>query len=317
MEESNTWQKLGQVFSLRNHGKPWMKTHAMLPSPLLKEKIIRVYFTTRDQSGISRISFADLDRSDPTRVVNVADEPLLEIGKPGTFDDSGTLGTFVMTRESQVFLYYNGYNRRVVVPWSNAIGLAVSDDGGETFRKAFDGPVIDRTPEEPYFAITPWILGEGATYRMWHTSGTGWVDTGRNVLEPLYVIKYGESEDGINWKRNNITCIQPLDAEEANARATVVKSRDGYKMWFCFRGSQDFRDGKDGYRIGYAESDDGITWRRDDSRAGIQLGRPGSWDTLMQAYPAVLEVDGKLMMFYNGNGFGAEGFGCAIRDIGA
>src|SRR5688572_17101937 len=140
MAKSDMWEKIGQVFSLRDHGKPWMKTHAMLPSPLLKEKVIRVYFTTRELAGTSRISFCDLDRSDPTRVVYVPDEPLLEIGRPGTFDDSGTLATFVMARESQVFLYYNGYNRRVIVPWSNAIGLAVSDDGGETFRKAFEGP---------------------------------------------------------------------------------------------------------------------------------------------------------------------------------
>lgn len=286
----------------------------MLPSPLLKDDVIRVFFTTREQAGTSRISFADLDRKDPTRVVHVPDQPLLDIGRPGTFDDSGTLVTFAMIRDGQVLLYYNGYNRRIVVPWSNAIGVAISEDGGSTFRKAFEGPIVDRTPQEPYFAITPWILREGTIYRMWYTSGTGWVDVGKNVLEPLYVIKYAESRDAMSWQRNDMTCVFPLDAEEANARATVVKSGDRYRMWFCFRGSQDFRDGKDGYRIGYAESDDGIAWRRDDGSAGIGLGDPASWDGLMQAYPAVLEVDGKLMMFYNGNGFGAEGFGCAILD---
>jgi len=308
------WKKIGEVFSLRTHGKPWMKSHAMLPSPLLKENFIRVYFTTREQSGMSRMSFADLDRKDPTRVVHVPDQPILEIGRPGTFDDSGTLTNFVMAHGGKVYLYYHGYNRRVVVPWGNAVGLAVSEDGGETFRKAFEGPIIDRTPEEPYFAVGAWILWEGGRFRMWYSSGIEWLDIGTNVLEPLYIIKYGESDDGINWKRNNVTCIQPLSVHEANTRATVVKSKDGYKMWFCFRGSEDFRDGKGAYRIGYAESDDGIAWRRDDGKAGIQLGTPGSWDSLMQAYPAVLEVDGKLMMFYNGNGFGAEGFGCAILD---
>jgi hypothetical protein len=315
MGKSDKWKKVGEVFSLRTHGKPWMKSHAMLPTPLLKENIIRVYFTTREQSGMSRISFADLDRKDPMRVVYVPDQPILEIGRPGTFDDSGTLTNYAMASGGKVSLYYHGYNRRVVVPWSNAIGLAVSDDGGETFRKAFEGPIIDRTAKEPYFAVGAWILRDGGKFRMWYSSGIGWANIGGNALEPLYVIKYGESDDGINWQRNNVTCIQPLDANEANTRATVVKSYDGYKMWFCFRGSHDFRDGKDAYRIGYAESEDGITWRRHDERAGIRLGSPDSWDSLMQAYPAVLEVDGKLMMFYNGNGFGAEGFGCAILDL--
>src|SRR5260370_582399 len=308
------WEKLGEVFSLRTHGKPWMKSHVMLPSPLLKEHVIRVYFTTREASGMSRISFADLDRQDPSRVVHVPDQPILEIGRPGTFDDSGTLTNYVMASGGKVSLYYHGYNRRVVVPWGNAIGLAESEDGGESFRKAFAGPIIDRTPQEPYFAVGAWLLREGDRFKMWYASGTDWLDMGTNTLEPLYVIKYGESDDGINWERNNITCIRPLTTHEANTRATVIKDKDGYKMWFCYRGSDDFRDGRDAYRIGYAESEDGIAWRRDDARAGIGLGKPDSWDSLMQAYPAVLEVDGKLMMFYNGNGFGAEGFGCAILD---
>ena len=34
----------------------------------------------------------------------------------------------------------------------------------------------------------------------------------------------------------------------------------------------------------------------------------------MQAYPAVLEVDGNLLMFYNGNGFGVDGFGAAVGE---
>src|SRR5262245_33410007 len=108
------WRKIGEVFSLREHGKPWMKSHAMLPTPLLMEKAIRVYFTTRDQTGMSRISFADLDRNDPARVLHVPDRPLLEIGRPGTFDDSGTLSNFVMALDGRVSLYYHGYNRRVV-----------------------------------------------------------------------------------------------------------------------------------------------------------------------------------------------------------
>jgi hypothetical protein len=306
------WKTIGEVFSLEAYGKPWMKSHAMLPSPLLKGDFIRVFFTTREQSGMSRISFVDLDRKDPTRVVHVAEQPLIGIGRPGTFDDSGTLTNFVMAVDGRILLYYHGYNRRVVVPWGNAIGLAVSEDGGETFRKAYEGPIIDRTPEEPYFAVGAWIVREGGGFRLWYSSGTGWIEHGTSALEPLYVIKYGESEDGIHWKRSNLTCIQPLDADEANTRATVIKCDDGYKMWFCFRGSRDFRDGKDAYRIGYAESTDGTAWRRDDSKAGIELGAAGSWDSLMQAYPAVLEVDGKLLMFYNGNGFGVDGFGCAV-----
>jgi hypothetical protein len=34
----------------------------------------------------------------------------------------------------------------------------------------------------------------------------------------------------------------------------------------------------------------------------------------MVAYPAVVEAGGRTLMFYNGNGFGAGGFGYAVLE---
>jgi hypothetical protein len=306
------WRKLGQVFDLQKQKIDWLRSHAMLPTPLLLEDRIRVYFTGRDARGHSRISFVDLSREDPAKILHVHDRPLLDVGKIGAFDDSGTLGACAIRSGETVFLYYNGYNRRVTVPWSNAVGLALSEDGGVTFQRMFEGPIVDRNPWEPYFAISPCILREAAAWHMWYTSGTGWVSV-KDVPEPLYVVKYARSEDGITWRRDNATCISPSTPEEANARAAVVREGPRYKMWFCYRGSQDFRDGRDGYRIGYAEADDPVHWARDDARAGIRCAEEG-WDASMQAYPAVVTVGGTKYLFYNGNGFGAAGFGCAVWD---
>ena len=36
------------------------------------------------------------------------------------------------------------------------------------------------------------------------------------------------------------------------------------------------------------------------------------WDFQMIAHPYVMEVSDKIVAFYNGNGFGKTGFGCAI-----
>lgn len=304
------WEKMGMVFDLAKYSIPWLKSHAMLPSPLLLEDRIRVYFTGRDRNGISRVSFVDLKRSDPTIILKVHDRPLLDIGKPGTFDDSGTLGTCVVHHGQDVYLYYNGYNRRVVVPWTNAVGLAVSRNGGVDFQKLYEGPILDRSHHEPYFAITPTVLQEGNTWHMWYTCGTGWLDVAGR-MEPLYVVKYAHSTDGVSWIRDNVTCIFPSSPEEATARATVVRDHSGYKMWFIYRGSRDFRDGVDSYRIGYAEGADPIHWTRNDCHAQIR-GGPDEWDSRMQAYPAVIDVDGCRYLFYNGNGFGIQGFGCAV-----
>jgi hypothetical protein len=77
--------------------------------------------------------------------------------------------------------------------------------------------------------------------------------------------------------------------------------RDGYRMWFSARGAS--------YRVGYAESPDGITWHRKDELAGIE--RTGDWDAEMQAYPSVFDHEGRRYLLYNGNGYGRAGIGWA------
>jgi hypothetical protein len=304
------WRKLGMIFDLSQHNIKWIKSHAMLPTPLLLEDRIRIYFSSRNHEGQSCVTFVDINRKDPSKILYVHDLPILEKGKLGTFDDCGTLATCAVRNNDTVYLYYNGYNVRNTVPWSNAIGLAVSNDGGVSFKRMFEGAVVDRTNKEPYFAVSPCIMIENGVWHMWYTSGIGWI-TVKDIPEPLYVIKYGYSYDGIIWHRDNITCIPQLNKHEANARPSVIKANGKYKMWLTYRGSQDFRDGIDSYRIGYAEAEDPIRWNRDDSKAGISLSSEG-WDSKMQAYPAVIEVDDKKYMFYNGNGFGYAGFGCAV-----
>jgi predicted GH43/DUF377 family glycosyl hydrolase len=83
-------------------------------------------------------------------------------------------------------------------------------------------------------------------------------------------------------------------------------------MWYSYRGIKDYRtDKKHAYRIGYAESSDGIKWTRKDDIVGIDVSEDG-WDSQMIAYPYVYEHEGRKYMIYNGNGFGKSGFGYAV-----
>jgi hypothetical protein len=66
-----------------------------------------------------------------------------------------------------------------------------------------------------------------------------------------------------------------------------------------------------GYRLGYAESKDGVTWQRRDDDVGIDVSADG-WDSEMIAYASVVAHGDKVYMFYNGNNCGATGFGYAI-----
>ena len=70
---------------------------------------------------------------------------------------------------------------------------------------------------------------------------------------------------------------------------------------------------KIGYRLGYAESADGVRWERLDHLAGMERSDEG-WDSVMIAYPFVYEHRGVKHLLYNGNGFGETGIGYAVLD---
>jgi hypothetical protein len=147
---------------------------------------------------------------------------------------------------------------------------------------------------------------------MWYISGTHWVNV-EGRFEPVYVIKYCYSHDGLDWVRPNHLCIQPRHETEAFSHPSVIKDAEVYRMWYCYRNSHDYRDGAGAYRIGYAESADGLDWTRMDDRHGLPVVESG-WDSTMTCYPFVTEVDNRLLMFYNGSGFGRTGFGCAFLE---
>ena len=75
----------------------------------------------------------------------------------------------------------------------------------------------------------------------------------------------------------------------------------------------DYRDGAGAYRIGYAESADGLEWERLDHINGLEVA-PEGWDSTMTCYPCVFALDGQVVMIYNGNRFSQTGFGYAILE---
>ncbi len=287
-----------------------MVSHGCTPTAFpVGDGRLRILFAPRNERGQSIPSTIDVAADDPTRVLEVGERPAMTLGKTGTFDDGGIMPCSVVPTDEGLRMYYVGWNASVSVPYRNAIGLALSTDGGRTFERMFEGPVVDRSRTEPYFTASPCAMRVGDGWRLWYASTVRFLEVeGRQ--EPVYVLKDATSDDGIVWQRPNRTVIAPRHAEEAIARPTVLADDNGYRMWFCHRGSRDFRDGADSYRIGYAASRDGVTWERRDEDAGLERPAEG-FDARMQTYPNVVRNHDALFMFYNGDGFGREGIGLA------
>ena len=309
------WMKKGVVFTAEGNSKgDWMLSHAQIPVPdMLDDGVLRIYFGTRDRLNRTSTTYVEVEADNPSKVIYVHDRPVLSPGRLGAFDDSGAMPSCIVTSGRRKYLYYIGWNVRTTVRYHNSIGLAVSDDGGRTFTRLYEGPIMDRTFLEPYFVVTPYVIVENGVWKMWYCGCSGWyVENG--ITEPRYQIKYAESLDGIRWTRDNRICIPYGHDKEANARACVIKDGQMYRMWYCYRSISSYRTEKDSsYRLGYAESTDGVNWMRRDEDVGIDRSEDG-WDSQMLAYPYVYQHKGRKYMLYNGNGFGRSGFGYAILD---
>lgn len=305
------WEKKGLIFKPENNFG-WMNSHAQVPTVLVKEKeeLVRVYFSSRPEPTTSLTSFVDLNINDLHQIVYLHPDPILELGVLGTFDEHGIMPSSVIENEGLVYLYYSGWSRGYSVPYNNFTGLAISEDGGKSFRKLFQGPILDRQSFEIYSATSPCVLYENKEWHMWYCSGTNWHEI-HGKLEHTYDIKYANSNDGRVWSQNGVTVIAQKNSFEAITKPSVINIDGEYHMWFCHRGSKDFRDGDQGYRIGYANSLDLFKWTRSDEKSGIDVSKSG-WESNMIAYPAVVKIQDQIILFYNGNYFGKDGFGYAI-----
>ena len=306
------WEKKGHIFAPDNH-YPWMFSHAQCPFPLQFDNFVRVYFATRESynGDMCRAfgGFVDLDK-ETFNIVNISSKPLMELGGVGEFDEFGSMPISVVRHSGIYFLYYVGWTRGFSVPYDWEIGLATSTDG-ETFTKVGMGPLMGPTLHEPYLNSTPVVYKYSETdWHMFYHTGVQWLRDG-DKLESQYIIKHATSSDGLNWERNNRQLIPFKVESECQTTPAIMKIDDKYHMFFCYRHGLDFRYTKDrAYRIGYACSEDLITWERDDSQAGIDVSESG-WDSEMIEYPHIANINGKFVMFYCGNHFGKAGFGYA------
>jgi hypothetical protein len=300
------WVKRGQIFAA--HGqRQWMTYYAANPvAEQLEGNLFRIYFASRDDRNRSHIGYLDAEINDTVRVLDLAEEPVVAPGPVGSFDDSGTTTGCLCSQGSKRFLYYMGWNLGVTVPWRNSIGLAVKAASHEPFVKVSRAPIVDRSDDDPFSLSYPWVLQDGDRWKMWYGSNLSW---GQDQKDMGHVIKYAESEDGIFWERRGIIAIDlQLPEEYALCRPCVLKQGELYRMWYCHRGQA--------YRIGYAESDDGIRWQRRPDLIGIDVS-PSGWDSEMLAYPFVFMHGGRHHLLYCGNHYGKTGFGLAVEADGA
>lgn len=301
------WQKKGRIFAPSgdefSHGSHPCAVH-------YKDDLFVVAFTRRDTRQRSHIFLSYATVADGSLHLHGDPKLALEPGEPGCFDCDGVISVCFVPHAGNIYLYYVGWQNLPEGLWICDTGRSILDPEALTLTREFYGPVLGRDKDNPLFAAATAFHVSGDRWQTWYNSGISWEKTA-NGWHHRYGLHYAESDDGIDWRCEPGMCIPFADEYEyAFGRPSVIRLGGTYYMWFAHRASKDIAT----YRIGFAWSEDGRHWNRNDAISGIDVS-PEGWDSEMICYPCVFEHKGVVYMLYNGNGYGGTGFGLATMEV--
>ena len=242
-----------------------------------------LYYAGADPDGKRRICLATAPVSDPGQWTRHG--PIIDVGAPGEFDASWTvLPHVVQFAPDRWHLYYTANcGRGKGLSAFPGIGLATSTDG-RTWRKHPGNPILAPTgkPGDPDAigmaggSVIPVRLADGSTE--WRFYYTGCPTVGDDYfLDQQKVCCLAVSRDGVQWTRRGPVMFRDPERDYENVAAAgpvVRQEADGsFRMWYSAIGTR-----WGWYSICYAESADGLTWRRGphygDPALVTTIGRP-------------------------------------------
>ena len=161
------------------------------------------------------------------------------------------------------------------------------------FKRIVNSPILERNKFDYLFNTAPFVIKKKNYFVMYYCGTIKWIDE----MIPSYSIKFCTSKNLLNWKRRKEFCINLKKNEYSIGRPYVIFHKNIYKMWYSFK--------KINYKIGYAESKDGFSWTRKDHL--VKFINPKKINFSMREFAAVVELNGRLYMFFNGNNYGYDG----------
>lgn len=303
------WEKKGLICSRETIDLSWYKKNTMVPLPyLIDDQCLRIFVTMCDEHNVGRIGYIDVDPKNPSRVIGYSKVPVIDIGADGHFNDNGVITASLLKVGTDLYLYYSGYQSCVKIPYLIFSGVAVSKDNGHSFTNlSSQVPLLDRVEGELFTRSAPFVIQEGNLFKVWYTSdaNSGWISKGEKKL-PLYDLKHLVVDSPYGWtsKPGAVAISLANEDEHGIAKGTIWKEDGLYKIIFSSRTLSK------GYRLGYAESHDGMTFVRKDELVGIDVSNSG-WDSEMIAFPERFTYQDKTYLFYCGNHYGMSGIGYA------
>ncbi len=209
----------------------------------------------------------------------------------------------------------------VAVSAASTKPLAVDDIIAAGFKRVpgpgMGGSVLDIGPEKSWYGLSasmPTVLYDGKLYRMWFVGSAATEDPSYPYKE-VDVLGLATSPDGLNWTVANDgkPVMEPGPKGSFDAKGIshpyVLYFADKYWLWYAAI------DGSTAGDLGLAPahvrveciclatSKDGIHWTRENGgNPVLDIGPPGSIDSIQVDGPSVLRIKDKFVMWYGGYG---------------
>ena len=254
------------------------------------------------------LSFTITNNQAQTKWHKYIGNPVLEKGDSGEWDDRGVGNQCVLWDGTKYNMWYGGVDGGI-----EAIGYATSTDG-ISWEKYADNPVLEKGAPGEWDAdgIKPSsAIFDGTLYKLWYN---GWGGPRK--------IGQATSLDGINWTKdtlyNPVLTIGEPGSWDAKGifDPCVIYENSTYKMWFWGVGYYE-NMGMDFYKIGYAESNDGITWTKYPDPV-MEEGDYETWVNDLKTPRVIYENNNYTMWYRSSNGVtgGDPQINCATSSDG-
>jgi predicted GH43/DUF377 family glycosyl hydrolase len=228
--------------------------------------------------------------------------------EPGSWDAERYTSS-VLEVDGAYHMYFMGRDNPGADPlyWDWDIGHATSIDG-LSWEMDPANPVLVRGAAgewDDQAAAFAAVIHDGAEFRMWYVGNDGEVGP----------VGYATSPDGSTWTKHAGNPVMDPGAPGAFDDlgvwpGTVLFDGERYRMWYT--GAHGTLSDYD-WRIGYAESDDGLSWTRHPAPV---LDPGAGWESWLVYAPSVLFDGARYHMWYTGHNTSNVNLGYAFSEDG-